>query len=146
MVVNKRKKVAKYRGSKTHGGGSMKKRRGAGHRGGRGNAGSGKKGDCKKPSYEKNSKHLGKHGFTSKSRSKHRTINLTTLQISANKNLIKKSGSVFSINLTELGYSKLLGSGKVADKFEIIVNQASEKAVKKIEAIGGKVTLPTAQE
>jgi len=46
-----KRKVQRYRGSKTHGSGSMKKRRGAGHRGGRGNAGSGKRGDAKKPSY-----------------------------------------------------------------------------------------------
>ena len=48
MVINKSKKKLKYRGSKTHGCGSMKKRRGAGHRGGRGAAGSGKRGDTKK--------------------------------------------------------------------------------------------------
>ena len=42
MVVYKRKKVTKYRGSVTHGGGSRKKRRGAGSIGGRGNAGTGK--------------------------------------------------------------------------------------------------------
>ena len=45
MSVNKTKKVGKYRGSKTHGGGHMKKRRGAGNRGGRGMAGTGKRAD-----------------------------------------------------------------------------------------------------
>ena len=58
MVVNKLKKKVKYRGSKTHGCGSMKKRRGAGHRGGRGAAGSGKRGDAKKPSIW-NEKYFG---------------------------------------------------------------------------------------
>ncbi len=71
----KRKKVTKYRGSKTHGGGSMKKRRGAGSRGGRGRAGSGKKGDVKKPSYWHEYPYSGKKGFVSR-KEKPKTINL----------------------------------------------------------------------
>jgi large subunit ribosomal protein L15 len=142
MVVNKRKKVTKYRGSHTHGGGSKKKRRGAGHRGGRGNAGSGKKGDCKKPSYEQGGKYLGKHGFTSKSRSKPKPINLNSLTRSADKGLIKKTGSTFTINLTEMGYSKLLGTGIITQKFEITVKEATQKAIQKVEKAGGKVILP----
>ncbi|MBD3259575.1 50S ribosomal protein L15, partial [Candidatus Woesearchaeota archaeon] len=41
-MKRKSKKVKKMRGSKTHGGGNMR-RRGAGNRGGRGNAGTGKR-------------------------------------------------------------------------------------------------------
>ena len=48
MVVNRRKKVVKYRGHSNHGGGMRKKRRGAGSRGGRGNAGTGKRAGHKK--------------------------------------------------------------------------------------------------
>ena len=47
-MANKRKKVNKYRGHTTHGGGHRKKRRGAGSRGGRGRAGSGKRAGHKK--------------------------------------------------------------------------------------------------
>jgi len=61
----KRKKVTKQRGSKTHGWGAMKKHRGAGNRGGRGMAGTGKRGDAKKPSIQKNKKYFGKYGFKS---------------------------------------------------------------------------------
>ena len=43
MVVRKAKKVGKYRAKTTHGGGHRKKRTGAGSRGGRGLAGSGKR-------------------------------------------------------------------------------------------------------
>ena len=49
-MQNKVKKVRKFRGSHTHGYGSKKKHRGAGSRGGRGMAGSGKRADQKKPS------------------------------------------------------------------------------------------------
>ncbi|MFW6153497.1 MAG: uL15m family ribosomal protein, partial [Halobacteriota archaeon] len=50
-------KKRRQRGSRTHGGGSSKKRRGAGHRGGRGNAGRSKHEMHGQPP-------LGKHGFT----------------------------------------------------------------------------------
>ena len=45
MTHNKRKKNSRQRGEWTHGWGAKKKHRGAGHRGGRGNAGSGKRGE-----------------------------------------------------------------------------------------------------
>src|SRR3989344_760533 len=63
MTVNKRKKSSRFRAHTTHGKGSMKKRRGAGNRGGRGRAGSGKRADQKKPSYWKED--TGKYGFHS---------------------------------------------------------------------------------
>ena len=53
MTINKRKKNTRQSAGTTHGCGSMKKRRGAGNRGGRGNAGSGKRGDAKKQRYQK---------------------------------------------------------------------------------------------
>ena len=53
MVLNKRKKNSRMRGNTTHGYGSMKKNRGAGNRGGRGMAGSGKRADQKKPTILK---------------------------------------------------------------------------------------------
>ncbi len=54
------------RAKTTHGYGSMKKNRGAGNRGGRGLAGTGKRGDANKQTYQANKKYFGKHGFTSK--------------------------------------------------------------------------------
>jgi len=45
------------------------------------------------------------------------------------------------INLTEAGYSKLLGTGKVMSKWSITVAQASEKAIEKVKNAGGTVTL-----
>ena len=59
MVHNQRKKNSRHRGSWTHSHGEKKKHRGAGSRGGRGNAGSGKRGDAKKPSYWKIKKFSG---------------------------------------------------------------------------------------
>lgn len=58
-------KVKKFRGSRTCGGGSHKKRRGAGHRGGRGNAGVHKHKYLKFLKLERLGLYeSGKHGFT----------------------------------------------------------------------------------
>lgn len=146
MTHNKRKKISRARGSWTHGGGEKKKRRGAGHRGGRGKAGSGKKGDAKKPMYWKDTEYFGKHGFSSLNKNKEKTINITLLETIRHK-LIEKgkateTGGTTKINLTQLKYDKLLGTGTPTTKYEITVKQASEKAIAKIQESGGKITLP----
>lgn len=123
----KRKKVQKYRGSKTHGCGSMKKRRGAGHRGGRGRSGSGKRGDQKKPSYWKDKR---EKGFNSLMKRK-TTITLQDLMRHMEKNKID------TINLSELGYDKLLGNGTVDRKVNITAKYATERAIEKVNDAGG---------
>ena len=149
----RKKKVKKQRGSKTHGYGSMKKHRGAGSRGGRGMAGTGKRGDVKKPSIQKNTKYFGKYGFSSlkkKSQKKLKTINIDKLEeqlpkMLEKKEAVKKGGIIF-IDLKKIGYGKLLGKGNVKDKLEINVEQASKKAVEKIQKKGGKVNVLVAEE
>jgi len=126
----KKKKVKKYRGSKTHGCGSMKKRRGAGNRGGRGRSGSGKRGDQKKPSYWKDKP---VKGFSPKNTSPVNAINLNDL-------IAKVSGSEI-INLQELGYDKLLGTGTITRKLEIHAKYASKRAIEKVSNAGGKVVV-----
>ncbi|MBL7147400.1 MAG: 50S ribosomal protein L15 [Nanoarchaeota archaeon] len=146
MVTFKRKKVTKYRGSKTHGGGAMKKRRGAGNRGGRGNAGSGKRADQKKESFLKiyGKDYFGKKGFKSKYK-KEKIINLQELENKLEKllkkNLIKKEKDTYIINLKELNYNKLLGSGKIFNKYQITVDSFSKKAKEKVEKLGGKINV-----
>ena len=67
MLKQKRTKVSRHRGSSSHSGGHKKKRRGAGHRGGVGNAGTGARGDSKKPSIltTVGKSYYGKRGFNS---------------------------------------------------------------------------------
>ena len=60
MVAKKRKKNTRQRAGTTHGWGSMKKHRGKGNKGGAGMAGTGKRGDAKKPAIWKNKKYFGK--------------------------------------------------------------------------------------
>lgn len=140
----KRKKSTRQRGNTTHGYGSMKKNRGAGHRAGRGNAGSGKRADAKKPSllWKKGYKHVGKYGFKTRNK-KPSTINLAFIEQKidsyVNDKKASKEGELYSIDLPKLGYSKLLGTGKVKRKFKIKVPVASSKAKKKVEEAGGEI-------
>lgn len=149
MTTTKKKKVRNYRGSKTHGGGSMKKRRGAGSRGGRGRAGSGKRGDSRKPSYWKHWK-MGRNGFTSHSRSITVAMNVSDLdkelESLLEKGSARKKGSAVTIDLSAIGVDKLLGAGKISSAVNVSVKSASARAVEKIEAAGGSVSVEEALE
>jgi large subunit ribosomal protein L15 len=121
MAVHMRKKNSRQRGSKTHGWGSMKKHRGAGHRGGRGMAGTGKRCDSKKPMIWGDLKYFGKHGFKKKNIKviiKPITIRIVEQKLNAwtNKNLIEEKAGTYNIELKRLGYNKLLSNGKVTNK------------------------------
>lgn len=144
MTINKRTKKSRQRGSWTHGGGAKKKRRGSGNRGGKGMAGSGKRGDAKKPMVWKNKKYAGKFGFKSKSRTiETRPINVEIIEKDISK--WKKEGEYYTINLGEFGFNKLLGKGKVKNKFKITVMSASKKAIDKIKNSGGEVIVQKAE-
>ncbi len=150
MAVYKRKKNTRHAAKTTHGYGSMKKNRGAGHRGGRGLAGSGKRGDQKKTALWKNKKYFGKYGFKSKTRiAEAVTINIKTLEdrteALVSKGFIKSENGTYAVNLADLGYNKLLSTGKVTKKFKITVERATEKAVEKIKSAGGEVTVLTSE-
>lgn len=146
MVNRTRKKNTRMRGSKTHGYGSMKKHRGAGHRGGRGNAGSGKRADSKKPTFWKawgGEKDPAKKGFHSITGTTQYTMNVGHLSSIADRLVEERKAAVtqgaYVINLRELGVTKLLGAGKVAKKLKITVPIIAPAAKEKIEAAGGSV-------
>jgi large subunit ribosomal protein L15 len=129
----------KYRGrSRTHGAG-RKARRGAGLKGGRGRAGANKhrfvqlqiKGG-KHPHLA--AKPYGRTGFTSKSR--------TPADITINVGDLKQRlDGAADLNLTELGYTKLLGSGTIDLAVTVTVVTATATAISKIEAAGGSVVV-----
>jgi len=144
VTINKRKKVSRYRGSMTHGGGSKKKRRGSGNRGGKGMAGSGKRADSKKPSIWKQKKYFGKYGFVSRNKRDIRVVNINYLDENISKlpqDIVSKESDVFSVDLGKLGFNKLLSSGKITNKYKIKVSYASKKAVERIKSSGGEVIL-----
>lgn len=136
MVTNKRKKNTRQRGSKTHGWGAMKKHRGAGNRGGVGNAGSGKRGDAKKPSFWKNNKYFGVNGFKKKGAK----ISFNCINLDQLVNLAAKAGKT-ELNLGDFGFNKLLGKGAITKAYTVTVDYASEKAVEKIQKAKGKINV-----
>jgi large subunit ribosomal protein L15 len=134
-MPHKLRKIRKFRGTRTIGYGRIGQHRDSGSKGNR------KVGRHKHlwskvvtqcPNY------FGKHGFHSP-QAKNRiesTINLQRLdQLSTGK----------EINLTELGYTKLLGTGKINKALTIQVAAASKSAITKVEAAGGRLILPEAE-
>ncbi len=144
MVVHRKKKVRKYRGSTTHGGGSRKKRRGSGSRGGVGRAGSGKRASHKKRHFS-----IGTSGFLPRRdvlqiKAKECALNLEDLTPQKIDALVaqgsaQKNGDTVFIDLTSLGYTKLLGSGKCFGKFHLLISSWSSSAEEKVKAAGGEV-------
>lgn len=145
MVTNKTKKNRAMRGSRTHGWGSPKKHRGKGSRGGVGKSGMGKRGQHKMSLLNSlGIKNLGSHGFIRPSAvvTKVKAINLNAIDANINKWLTKKIAveekGVVSVDLSKIGFNKVLGTGRLSRKMIIKADKFSEGAKKKIEAAGGK--------
>lgn len=117
----------------THGRGK-KGGRGAGLRGGRGNAGLCKHKFMYMMKYMPD--HYGRHGFKRPQSilKENKTINVGELE--------EKFPEKKDIDLEKEGFNKLLGGGILNSKLKIKVNSASEKAIEKIEGKGGEVILP----
>lgn len=138
MVEKKKKKVTKQRGRTRHGWGGKKKHRGAGSRGGRGMAGSGKRADQRKSKILKEigNDYYGKKGFFSRKK-KGLVLNIKDLENNIDK-LTKKEGDYYIFDMNKKGYSKLLSVGTIKNKFKII-GICSGKTKEKIENAGGEV-------
>ena len=120
----------------THGRGK-KGGRGAGLRGGRGNAGLLKH---RHMHMTKNMPdHFGRHGFKRPQSilKRDKTINVGSLE--------KEFSGKKEIDLTKEGYDKLLGGGAVKTKLKIKVEKASQNAIDKIKEQGGQIILPEVQ-
>jgi len=136
-------RTKKFRGKRTHGRGK-KAGRGAGKRGGRGLAGLHKH----KWSYTVKfmPDHFGRHGFKRPQKvvGSRLTINVNEVEQNLDKFIEngigkKGKGGLIEVDLKKIGFDKLLGKGKVTKKMKIIVPQASQTAISKIEQVGGKV-------
>jgi len=145
-------KKKRQRGSRTHGGGSHKNQRGAGHRGGRGNAGSRK--------HEMH--HHGpwdKHGFKRPEAVQEEvaTVDVRELDedalVLAAEGVAEETDSGYRIDARdvvedghEVDVVKVLGSGQVRNELELIADAFSDSAREKVEAAGGSVELTAAGE
>ncbi|RLE46926.1 hypothetical protein DRJ22_00635 [Candidatus Woesearchaeota archaeon] len=141
MVVRKRKKITRKRGSRSYGWGA--RHRGAGKHGGAGHAGSGKRADQKKPSYWKTVV-SGKYGFAPKGVVKPvYAVNFVDVENHLGSwlesGVAKKDGDFFVVNLKKLGFTKLLSKGKLSKKFKFIVDSCSKLALDKLKASGCEI-------
>jgi large subunit ribosomal protein L15 len=137
-MPHKLRKIRKTRGSRTQGYGRVGQHRDHGSKGFR------KVGRHKhlwsyvttfEPDY------FGKHGFTSRQSLKRQgnTINLQKLEEMSRKFSVEKEEGKLSIDLTSLGFSKLLGTGKVSKALIVNVASCSKVAAEKIKEAGGQV-------
>ena len=167
MLKTKKSKVSRMRGTSSHGWGHKKKHRGAGHRGGKGLAGTGARGDSQKVSILVKSKSIlqkmaavkgtkmsklivgkayyGKKGFNSIHAKKTDVLSLNYIEnnfdVMIDKGMIVKEKTEFVFDSTAFKYDKILGKGSFSKKVTIICNDISESAKQKVEDAGGKVVI-----
>lgn len=138
-------KSKRQRGSRTHGGGSHKNRRGAGHRGGRGNAGRSKHEFHNHPP-------LGKNGFSRPASVQQEKREINIQELDEDAALYVSEGTALELNesywidlrpIVEDGWEvdavKLIGNGQVRQQHHIVADECSEAARKKVEDNGGIV-------
>ena len=139
-MPHKLRKTRKMRGSRTHGWGKIGQHRGAGCRGNR-RVGRHKHLWSYVAAHEPN--YFGKHGFNSPKsiNLKEKVINISTLDELSEKNSIEKENGKLFIDLSALGYTKLLGSGKLTKKLTVNISSCSKTAAEKIKKAGGEVLI-----
>lgn len=149
-MLNKRKKNTRQRGYTTHGWGNRKRHRGAGNRGGRGMAGTGKRGKTRKQSILTIKNYFGKHGFKTKRRYFITSTNIQYLEdkvdyLLQNNKATEKDGFVV-VDLADIGVDKLLSKGKPTRKYKITCFTASKGAIDAIKEAGGEVNFSNIKE
>ncbi|QIB75046.1 50S ribosomal protein L15 [Halogeometricum borinquense] len=140
-------KKRRQRGSRTHGGGTHKNRRGAGHRGGRGRAGR------DKHEYH-NYEPIGKHGFKRPEDAKDTVVEVKVQKLDedaallAADDLAEKDGDAYHIDardVAEDGYEadvvKVLGGGQVRQELHVVADAFTAGAVELLEGAGGSADL-----
>ena len=127
------------------GGGSVKKRRGAGNRGGRGFAGGHKHKWSTVVKYDRD--RFGKFRFPRPQQARFATnfVNVGQLDNSSDKWLEEKSvtmddNKVF-IEAGKMGFEKVLGAGKVTRPMKVVAKSFSESAKRKLEEAGGEAVV-----
>ena len=137
IMATRFRKSRRQRGSRYCGWGQVGQHRQAGSRGGIGGAGKHKHFFIRTVIEEPD--HFGHDTFNSLNRDVvNRWLNVRDLDAVFAKHGKEESGKVV-LDLTSLGYDKLLVGGKIGGAFTVKVAKVSEKAKSKIEAAGGEV-------
>ena len=137
-----KKRIKRIRGTRTCGGGSHKKRRGSGSKGGVGNAGAYDVHVVRslKMGIVKGKRGTGKH---QRARSGDKVMNIGELEELLGE-LLKQGkaeakGDSIYLDAQQLGVEKLLGKGSITKKLILKANKISKTAKEKIEQVGGVV-------
>lgn len=132
------RKSRRQRGSRYCGWGQVGQHRQSGGRGGIGGAGKHKHFWIRTVIEEPN--HFGHDAFNSFNRNLvYNWINIKDLDsVVAKHGKVDQDGKVI-LDLTSLGYDKLLGGGKVNSAFTVKITRISGNAKKKIQEAGGEV-------
>lgn len=141
-MPHKLRKIRKKRGSRTQGYGRVGQHRKSGSKGMR-KVGRHKHGWSYVLRYEP--EYFGKKGFTSPKSLKQKVnvINIGKLDEIAEKISTKTEKDKLFIDLESLGYTKLLGTGKVTKPLIVKVASCSKSAAEKIKEAGGQILIET---
>lgn len=137
-MPHKLRKIRKKRGSRTQGYGRVGQHRKSGSKGMR-KVGRHKHGWSYVIKYEP--EYFGRKGFTSPKSLKQevKVINVGELDEMAEKIPAKKEEGKIFVDLESLGYTKLLGTGRVTKPLVVKVSSCSKSAAEKIKEAGGQV-------
>ncbi|MGD9395961.1 MAG: uL15 family ribosomal protein [Candidatus Thorarchaeota archaeon] len=147
MQRRRSKKINKMRGRRAAGYGFSAGHRASGQRGGKGMAGS------KKHHYikvmQENPRYFGKWGFK---RPQKVIEDLVVLNIGdideaadrlVEQGVATKTGKKYNIDVSKLGIDRILGSGKVTRKLNLVgVKAITPRAREKVTGVGGTIDLP----
>ncbi len=134
----------KFRGSRTHGRGK-KSGRGAGIHGGRGNAGLHKHKFMHMLKYDP--EHFGPRGFSRPPKVVESRKGITVASLGAateeflRRGYARQDEGKLTVDLSAAGYYKLIAGGGLSAPLNVVVEKATERAVKAVEKAGGSVTL-----
>ena len=144
-MPHKLRKIRKKRGSRTQGYGRVGQHRCTSSKGYR-KAGRHKAGWSYVLRYEPD--YFGKRGFTSPKSLKQKVnvINVGKLDEITAKFPVEKEEGKSLIDLESLGYTKLLGTGKITKPLIIKVASYSKSAAEKIKDAGGKILIEAQEE
>ncbi|MFB0523032.1 MAG: uL15 family ribosomal protein [Candidatus Bathyarchaeia archaeon] len=140
-MPHKERKVRKKRGSRTYGYGRVGQHRGGGQRGGHGKAGRHKHKWSYILRYEPD--YFKKEGFRPPKKTQPNAINIGELdeQVSQflNENKATKKHDCIHIDLSQLGYNRLLGRGQTTHPLAVKVDSCTKSAAEKIRKAKGKI-------
>ncbi len=147
MQKRKSKKIHKMRGRRAAGYGFSAGHRASGQRGGKGMAGSRKHHYIKV--MQENPRYFGKWGFRRPQKLIDDVVAINIGDIDeALERLVERGGATkkgrkYTVDLSVLGIDKILGSGKVTQKIDLVgVKSISARAREKVLEKGGSVDIP----